>query len=151
MITNQRIEVLRIISKKLEGKNINWCLIGSTNLALQGIEIEPNDIDIMADKQGAYEIGELLGEYETRPVQYKEAGTFAGYKGKFKINNIEIEVIGELKIKNVYRPIGGHIVMVKIDSLAIPCMDLKSEYEAYQKLGRKEKAELIRQKLKTIP
>lgn len=150
MITNQRIEVLRIISKKLGGKNINWCLVGSTNLALQGIEIEPNDIDIITDKQGAYEIGELLREYETRPVQYQEVGTFAGYKGKFKINNIEIEVIGELKIKNVYKSIVGHIIMVKIDSLVLPCMELKSEYEAYTRLGRKEKAELIRQKLKNF-
>ena len=44
---------LVLIANRL--KNVNYALIGSCNLALQGINVQTiNDIDILTDKLGIY-------------------------------------------------------------------------------------------------
>ena len=149
MITEKK-KVLKIISERLKGKKINWCLIGSTNLRLQGINIKANDIDILTDEKGAHQIGKILKEYEIEPVQWRESKKLASYYGKFKINNVEVEILGETRIKNVYYPLEQRKkIIIKIDDFEIPCANLKQEYQAYKNMERKEKAELIKQKLKT--
>ena len=152
MIAENKKKALKIISEKLKGKKINWCLIGSTNLALQGVNVNPHDIDILTDKKGAYQIGKYLKEYEIEPTHWRESKNLASHYGKFEINNTEIEVIGELQKKGIYTHPHKKMkkVLIKIDDFKIPCADLNFEYSAYLNLGRKEKAKLIKQKMKTI-
>lgn len=44
MISSKNITALKTLHDKLSG--IDWRLIGSTNLALQGVDIETKDIDV---------------------------------------------------------------------------------------------------------
>lgn len=151
MITKRKKEVLKLISEKLQGKNINWCLVGSTNLALQGINLTPKDIDITTDREGAHKINELLKDYETKEIKFLDKGINAVYLAIYHINNEEIEVIGESKEKNIYLPLLKEgIIKIKIDNQEIPCLKLEKEYIAYKKLEKPEKIVLIKQKLKTI-
>ncbi|HEY3364356.1 MAG TPA: hypothetical protein VGK74_04830 [Symbiobacteriaceae bacterium] len=50
------LAALRLICTRLDGKQLNWALTGSLNFALQGVPVSVNDIDIQADRAGAYEI-----------------------------------------------------------------------------------------------
>lgn len=150
MVPEENYQVLKIIVDRL--KNINWILIGSTNLAVQGVNIKANDIDILTTKEGAYKIEEALHEFCIEPVHYKESTKFNSHYGLFIINGIEIEVMGD--IEN-FRPKGElwgeksnfkkHYI--EFHEITIPCAKLEQEYYAYIKMGRFEKAELIKTRL----
>ena len=71
MLSKKVISALKIIYKKLKKEKINWVLVGSINLALQGIKIRTKDIDILTDKKGAFKINKLFKEYEVEPVKLK--------------------------------------------------------------------------------
>jgi len=50
------LKVLRKVNERLNNTSVNWAITGSLDFALQGVPVEPNDIDIQTDKRGAYEI-----------------------------------------------------------------------------------------------
>jgi hypothetical protein len=54
-------------------------LTGSLNLALQGVPVEINDIDVLTDKVGAYEIENCFSEYETRKAAFSSAERIRSY------------------------------------------------------------------------
>ncbi len=60
-------------------------LIGGTNLAAQGVAIEAHDIDLLTDKEGAYEIGRRPREFIVQPVVFSENERFASHLGRFII------------------------------------------------------------------
>lgn len=99
MISKRFLEVIEIISKSLENEKIKWVLIGSSNLALQGVKINQKDIDILTDKKGAYQINKLLKNYKVKPVKFGRSEIFESYLGEFEIKNVKIEIMGDLKEK----------------------------------------------------
>jgi predicted nucleotidyltransferase len=133
MISKKLLIALKNIHEKLKDEKINWVLIGSTNLALQEIKIKPRDIDILTDKKGAFEINNLLKEYEVKPVRFSNSKLFGSqYFGEFKIGDIKVEVIGKLKKKKLVTKI------VKIDGMSLPVVSLEEELKAYEALRRKK-------------
>lgn len=133
------IGVLKFIIHKLEGKKINWALTGSSALALRGIKIEPRDIDIVTNKQGAYKINQLLKKYEIEPVKFSKTDRLSSHFGKFKIKEVPVEVIGNfsqkldngswteptsLKNKKIKE-------IIKFDNSGIPALSFDYEYKFY--------------------
>lgn len=155
MISQNILQALKIITEKLSDQKINWVLIASANLALQGVDVEPKDIDILTDKEGAILIGQVLREYAIEPVRYMETKRFNGYRGKFEINGAEVEVIGELKNKipqgDLWTETKSFLEKkwIKYEGLKIPVINLEQEYHAYQKMGKLDKAEKIKKTLQT--
>lgn len=90
MIDSKIITALRIICDKLMQSDISWVLVGSTSLALQRVNITPQDIDILTDKDGAYKINKLLKDYEVKPVEYCQSERFQSHLGEFRINNVKV-------------------------------------------------------------
>lgn len=153
MVSEKIKEALKIVCRKLKGKNIDWVLVGSTNLALQGVDVSPHDIDILTDEKGAFSINELLRDYEVRKVEYKESENLASYLGEFRIDDIKVEVMGDLRIK---RPDGTwykELVIrgaknAKIGEMEVPLYPLEKELEGYKILGRVEKVREIERTLR---
>jgi hypothetical protein len=50
------------------GTEVNWYLVGSTALAVRGLEIAPGDIDLVTDEVGAHSLAELLLDFLIEPV-----------------------------------------------------------------------------------
>ena len=73
------VEALKVITRRLRDAKIKWVLVGSTSLALQGVDVSPKDIDILTDKDGAFEINKLLKEYEVKSVQFKTSDLFESF------------------------------------------------------------------------
>lgn len=92
------IESPVIISNKLKNQDIKWCVIGSSSLALQNVNVKPPDIDILTDKEGAYKINTLLKTYEITPVKFSKTVQFSSHLGTFLINGIKVEIMGDLSI-----------------------------------------------------
>jgi len=141
---NQKIiEALKIIYRELKNKKIKWVLVGSTSLALQGVKIKPKDIDILTNKEGAFEIGKLLEEYEVKPVEFKRAKIFESYFGQFEIENVKVEVMGNLKEKknNKWISLAKRLTsskIIKIEKMQIPVSSLSEQFKSYERLGRKK-------------
>ena len=62
MIDSVYLNVLRQIHARLSNTDVNWVVTGSLGFALQGVPVQPHDIDIQTDKAGAYEIERLFSD-----------------------------------------------------------------------------------------
>ncbi len=67
MIPSRHRQTVRIVHDRLQDAHVDWAITGSLGLALHGIDVQVNDIDIQTDESGAYRIEQayrLLGRTE---------------------------------------------------------------------------------------
>ena len=87
------------LAKILKGRQ--YAFRGTAGLVLQGLDMNVDDIDIVCDMDTAEASNELLADFVTEPVSFKETSKLKSYFGKFKINNILVEVYGDWQIKDL--------------------------------------------------
>ena len=126
-----------------------WAFTGSLGQYIQGMKINPHDIDIQTDRLGAYAINKLLSNYCVEQVYFKESEKIKSYFGVFKIDSVKIEVMGDMqKLVNdswtFKTDLKSTILIVNWKGLKIPVMDLEYELQAYNDMGRFERAEKIK-------
>ncbi len=148
VISSKILKALQIIDKYLESEDISWTLMGSVSLALQGVDVSPNDIDILTDKNGAFKIGALLHEYEASPVGFRQTQQFESFFGVYDIKGTTVEVIGDLRVKfdNTWVSLSDRLkspIIVHIESMSIPVSSLKDQQQFYENLGREKDKECI--------
>ena len=140
---------LKEVYTRLKNKEINWAIFGSTNLLLQGINVEPNDIDILTDNKGAYEIEKLLIEYSTKKVKYSSDGKVTSHFGALGISGVKAEIVGDYTSNKDMQLILDvkDKIMVNFEDIQIPCLPLEKELIAYKKenknVNRLKKVKLI--------
>jgi len=150
MIELQYINTLRKIYTRLDDSNVNWAITGSLGMALQGMTVDVHDIDIQTDKDGAYEIERRFSEYVVQPVRYLISERIRSHLGALEIDGIRVEIMGDIQKRlddqTWEEPVKVelHKCWVGIDGMQIPVLSLEYEYQAYLKLGRNEKAEMLR-------
>jgi len=152
MLPETHLEALRILVKRHSRVKF-WLVVGSTNLAMQGVDVAPKDIDILTDKEGAYAIGEFLLDFVVLPVEFRENERFKSYFGRFVVNDVEVEVMGDRVSKDLPGDTWGETrgypakILFEIDGISIPVLSLEQEYKAYMHLKRFEKASKILERL----
>ncbi|MFA4700940.1 nucleotidyltransferase domain-containing protein [Pyrococcus kukulkanii] len=149
MIPVRHLQVLRKLYDRLKDSGIVWAVTGSLGFALQGVPVEPHDIDIQTDRGGAYKIERLFSEFVIEPVKLKESEKIKSHFGVLRIDGIRVEIMGDIqkKVGNEWEPpvdVKRYRRFVKIEGMEVPVLDLEYEYQAYLKLGRIEKAEILR-------
>ena len=150
MLNTAYLKVLRKINTQLSNTNVNWAITGSLGFALQGVPAEPNDIDIQTDKRGAYEIERHFSEFMTKRVTLSSTEKIRSHFGKLMIDGIKIEIMGDIQKRledgNWENPVNleHHKRVVEVEGMKVPVLSLEYEYQAYMKLGRIEKAEMLR-------
>jgi len=151
MIKTQYLSTLRLIHDRLANTPVNWVITGSLGMALQGMDIKIHDIDIQTDQDGACKLERLFSEFVIRPVQYIQSEHIHSHLGLLKIEGIKVEIMGDIQKRlqdhTWEEPVRleDHKHWVEIDSMRIPVLSLEYEYQAYLKLGRTKKAEMLRQ------
>lgn len=149
-IPSKHYKALKIINENLAGKNINWAITGSVSMVLQGMSLEVHDIDLQADKAGVYSIEKALESYVVKPIYLRESLQICSYSGVLEIEGVQVEIIGAIKKRlnngNWSEPINPAKCRKQITykNLEFPVISLDHEYEAYQHMGRLEKAARIR-------
>jgi hypothetical protein len=128
-------------------------------MALQGVPVEVHDIDLQTNKDGAYEIERLLLDYVVKPVRYLESERIRSYLSMFEIDGIRVEIMGDIQ-KRLEEEYGSapaweepvkvedHRHWLEIEGMPVPVLSLEYEVQAYLRLGRTEKAEMLRAWLK---
>jgi hypothetical protein len=147
------ISVIKIIIGRYFHIEENWAFTGSLNHYLQGIDILPNDIDIITTQQGVLCMSNCLVEFCIEKPQYKESKNLRSYFGVFKINDKRIEVMAELenKIEELWIKHSdweNNIIWVQLENIKIPCLKLEYELNIYQRLGLMERSILIEKQIK---
>lgn len=148
MISTGILNALRTIIEHLNNEDIRWAVMASTSLALQGVDITPNDVDILTDEHGAFKIGSLLKDYEVKPVSFGRTNLFESFYGIFNIDGTKVEVMGDLKelLSGTWVSISGRLkspILIRLDTLTIPVTSLHDELISYEKLGREKDKECI--------
>jgi hypothetical protein len=150
MISQRHLQVLRKIVTCLADSPIHWVVTGSVGMALQGMTLEIHDIDIQTNKVGAYEIERVLMKYVVRPVRYRESERIRSHLGMLDIDGIQVEIMGDiqkrLENQDWEEPVKveSYKQWLDIDGMHVPVLSLDYEYLAYLRLGRTEKAEMLR-------
>ena len=150
MINPTYLNVLHKIYKRLNDADVKWVVTGSLGFALQGIPVEPNDIDIQTDKRGVYEIERHFSEFVTKRVKFSSMKRIRSYFGKLMIDGIKIEIMGDIQKRledgSWENPVDleHYKRVVEVEGMKVPVLSLEYEYQAYLKLGRIDKAEMLR-------
>ena len=147
MISNNFQEALKILAKKFNQNNIKWALIGSTNMAFQGIDIIPHDLDIVIQFEDLQEITSLFSEYNPSPInELSPLNDKPAWEIKLKIHNVEVQILGEKDDgEYVNKLLGNKIIIKNLDNLKIPCFTLEAEAQTYEETHRPDKAKIIKE------
>ncbi len=151
MIHPTSMAVLRQLSIELKESRVNWVVTGSLNFALQGLPFEPHDIDIQTDKQGVYEIERRFSSQVSRKVTFSSTERMRSHFGALLIDGIVVEIMGDIEkwLENGtwQTPIDlrSQRQFIHVDGMTIPVLSLAYQAQAYLKLGRLERAEMLRE------
>ena len=150
MIDPVYLNVLRQIHARLSNTDVNWAVTGSLGFALQGVPVQPNDIDIQTDKVGAYAIESLFSDIVIRKVEFSATERIKSHFGALQIDGIQVEIMGDIQKREadgVWEEIvdpARYRLMVEIAGMLVPVLSLEYEYQAYLKFGRTERAKMLR-------
>jgi hypothetical protein len=150
MPRESHLRVLRLLLDRMEGSKVDWAVTGSLGMALQGMDLPVNDIDIQTDEDGAYEMERRLAEFVTAPVLYKASQRMRSRLGKLMIEGIQVEIIGDIQKvleDGSWEPpvrVADDRIWIDLHGLSIPVLSLEYEYDAYRLMGRTERAQAIR-------
>ena len=92
----------------------------------------------------------LFSRYVTRRVALRTSEKIQSHFGILEIQGVKIEIMGDFQIKlpngNWENPpdLARHKQTVLVDDMQVPVLSPEWEYQASLKLGRKEKAEMVR-------
>lgn len=84
---------LQALLQRLQGQNIYWWLVGSSALAVRGLDVVPGDIDLVTDDAGSHRLAELLFHELVGPVD-DASGWISHWFGRAFLH-ARIEWIGE--------------------------------------------------------
>ena len=157
MISRKHIDVLRQIHDRLNDGSVNWVVTGSLGFALQGIPVVPDDIDIQTDGPGAYEIERRFPEAVADEVAFSASDRIRSHFGSLEIDGVRVEIMGDIEKRDANGAWGAavdlqtHRRLADFEGMTIPVLSLEYECEAYMKLGRTERAGMLRRWLDRRP
>jgi hypothetical protein len=119
-------------------------------LRLQGVDLPVNDLDLQTDGKTIFRLEKQLAEFMKTPVHFWESEHTLSYHGQAEINGLQVEFLGDMRHRRpdgTWEPplsIESVLVWIEWHHLQIPVLALDHEALAYEKMGRVQKAELIR-------
>lgn len=124
-------------------KNIEYSLLGSFNLYLQGIDVTPHDLDFITDNEGLKKISKIFKSNIISNNGYLET--------EFILDEIDIHIVSN-ENNNLREPFRNNIIWIDTKGVRIPCQSLESELRFYIKINREKdfgKVELIKKRIKS--
>jgi len=130
-----------------------WVLTGSSRLLFEEDKnMIPSDIDLLTTSYGAYEIQEIFKKYMVEEVESKQKDKMKSTFGYFILNNIKIEIIGDIEneIDGKYQPHPNwqqEIIFLLVNGMNIPVFSLEYELRINKMLGRCKQVLLLEELL----
>jgi hypothetical protein len=149
-LPDDHADAVAAIRDRLAETDIDWALTGSTSFALQGVSLEPDDIDVQTTEEGAYVFDELFADCRVEAVSLSSSETIRSHFGRFEVGGVPVEVMGALQKRGSDgawespTSIADHREFVPFRDGTVPVLSLSYEAQAYERLGRTERARLLR-------
>lgn len=146
---------LQILAQRLQDCRADWAITASLGLALQGLPLQPHDIDLISDQAGVLAMQTCLADRIIQPVEFRGSETIRSTFGRCEIGGVVVELMGDLQTRapgeEWTRPpdIRRHRRYCDYHGLRLPVLDAACEAGAYSRMGRLEKAALIDEWLRT--
>ncbi|MEX2236207.1 MAG: hypothetical protein WEB00_01540 [Dehalococcoidia bacterium] len=90
--------VAETITPLLLLENVPWAVVGSTSSFLNGVPLEPHDVDILTTARGARLIDSMLEPWVDQPVTYSGNQLYTSHFGVYEVDGVVVEVMGDLAI-----------------------------------------------------
>lgn len=151
MIQSAYMVVLRQLFAELKGSQVMWVVTGSLSFALQGLPLEPHDIDIQTDTEGAYEVERRFSSQVSRRVTFSSTERIRSHFGALLIEGIVVEIMGDIQKRledstwETPMDLKSHRQFVHVEDMEIPVLALAYEAQAYLKLGRLERVAMLQE------
>jgi hypothetical protein len=149
-LPEQHATVLSFLVDAIRPAENLWVLTGSAGLRLQGVDLPVHDLDLQTDAKTIYLLERKLAEYMKVPVYVWESEHTLSHHGKAEINGVQVELLGDMRHRSTdgaWEPpldIESILMWVEWRGMEIPVFPLAHEALAYEKMGRTQKADLIR-------
>ncbi len=150
MLDPAYLDVLRTIHARLRDGDVNWVVTGTAAFALQGVPTEVHDIDIQTDRSGAYEIERRFAQSLIESVAFSSTERIRSHFGALMVDGIRVEIMGDIQKRledgtwECPVDLGRLKTTVQAEGVVLPVLPVEYEQQAYLKLGRIEKAEMLR-------
>lgn len=148
----------RVLQRALEETDATWALTGSASFVLQGVPLEPNDVDVQTSAEGAYAIEAALAERADDrsvnvddPVSFVESARMRSHWGTFEVDGVPVDVMGGVQKRRAdgtWEPavdVSSRRTFAELDGCEVPVLSLAYEARTYEQLGRTERASLLRE------
>ena len=130
-------------------------IVGSLSLYLNGVDITPEDIDILMPSDCALELNNYWKDYVVKKVVYSETDSFRSYFGVFEIMGVKVEVLGDAfeKIRGEWVSLMmrlSRMIYKEILGIRVPISHICDHYKSYcgsERIKDKEKCEKIKEVL----
>jgi hypothetical protein len=140
-------DAVRTVFSRLDGSGILWCLAGSVNMQLQGIQVEPHDLDVVIQHKDMEKVRALFSGYSASPVREKKTlyGKPAWWEVEAYVSGVKVHFVGGDE-DDIYvgKLIAGMTTKVSIDEIKVPCFTLEAEMKSYLETNREHKAKIIK-------
>jgi len=150
MINSKFTHAIKVIHQLLDEKKISWALIGSTNMQLQGMNVNPRDLDIVVQLKDLEKMKNIFSGYLASEIRKLEPMTIEpAWEVKLDIDEVEVQILGELDTgEYVSKLLAKRLIHISLGDIQVPCFTLDAEAQTYAETKREHKANLIRDFLK---
>ena len=130
-------KALKDLKERLE---IEWFVIGSANLALQGINVTPSNLGILIHHTDLEKFLALYSDFLSSDIVKLENGEAQEFT--LRLHGVEVIVCAEYE-HGIYWEVKNPPTTLTYDNMKIPCFSLYAEREAYKKLQMHDKIDTI--------
>ncbi len=154
-LSEAHVRALTCLLERVPPAETRWALTGSAGLRLQGVDLEVHDLDIQTDEKTVYEIEKRLAEFMKTPVHYWESPGMISLDGKAEVGGIQIELLANISHKMADGSWSSftdfsRLIWLEWRGRDVAVFPLENEAEAYEAMGRTQKAALIRETIRKL-
>jgi hypothetical protein len=147
--------VLEFLLDWVPPNEFQWALTGSASLRLQGVDLAVHDIDIQTDGNSVYLIEQRLVEYMKTAVRAWDSPGMRSLDGKAEMDGIQIELLANVTHKMADGNWSSYtdfkrLIWLDWHGRRVAVFPLEDEANAYEAMGRTEKAALIRETIEAL-
>jgi hypothetical protein len=162
VVLNKRLlDTTIFVGKALEDCPNKWAISGDVAEVISGVNVEPDRVTILTNKEGCVEISGRLAKYSIAPAAVverrleREASIglksypvlIRSYMARFNIEGSELDVYGDLQIKvgewDWGDPVDYEPDYVYVVGVKVPVVPLQLKSEIYGGLGWRDRATKI--------
>lgn len=145
-------DAIRTVYSRIDKSGIIWCLAGSANMQLQGIKVEPHDIDVVVQHKDLEKVRALFSDYSTSPVRTIEKilSDNPAWEVEAYVSGVKVQFFGGDE-NDIYssKMVAGMTTKVPMNEINVPCLKLEAEMKSYLETNREHKAKIIKDFIST--